>query len=197
MKQVWTQIAALGMSLALAQGARAALVDAGMFGGQDCGGAGGFSACKASTTGAHQGGAGSSVIYKRESDGDQDFGSFVTVNGGEFTLAFNGYTHLLSWTYTPGVGDPEIHYFDIKQGNSYRLYYDLANPITRFSIDLDNIGYNAFSHVAWYGGAPASGGGAEVSEPAALALLGAGLLALGFAARRRGMQRAVLGPVRA
>lgn len=198
MKRVCTGIAALAFSLALVHGAQAAPVDAGGFGGQDCGGAGGFSACKASTTGAHQGGTGSSVIYKRESDGDQDFGSFVTINGGEFTLSFNGYTHVLSWTYTAGAGDPEIHYFDIKQGNSYHVYYDLAHPITSFTIDLDTIGYNAFSHVAWYGAGAATGGnGADVSEPMTLALLGAGLLALGFAARRHGARRPALREARA
>ncbi len=89
---------------------------------------------------------------------------------------------MLSWSYTPGANDPEIHYFTVKQGNSYNLWYDLTSQITNFSIDLDDIGYNGYSHVTWFG---AGNPNTAVPSPNGLALLGLGLVGVGIAARRR------------
>jgi hypothetical protein len=163
--------------------AQAALIDAGQFSGNDCDG-GAFANCKATTTGVGQLDTGSPVIYKFGSDASTESGSFGAIDGSEFSVSFNGTTHVLSWTYAPGAGDPEIHYFDIKQANSYHLYYDLVNPITSFTLDLDDIGYNGFSHVTWFdtGSTPPGGG---IPEPMTLGLLGAALMGLGMAAHRR------------
>lgn len=178
-------LAAAGLAFASAP-SQAALINAGQFAGTDCGGAGGFTNCYAETTGVSQSPPGSPTIYKLNNvsgtPGNPDFGTFASITGSEFTLTFDSSTHVLSWTYTAGANDPEIHYFTIKQGNSYNLWYDLVNPITSFSIDLDTIGYNSYSHVTWFDTGSTT---TNVPVPGVLGLLGAGLMALGIAARRR------------
>jgi hypothetical protein len=164
--------------------ASAVVIDAGLFSGNDCGGTGGFSACRATTTGTQQGGtAGSPSIYKRDAGGGEDFGTFASITGTEFVLTFDASTHVLSWTYTPGTNDPEIHYFTIKQGSGFHLFHDVSAPILAFTLDLDTIGYNAFSHVTWFDTAVVPL--IVVPEPASLAWLGFGLLGLGLCRNRR------------
>lgn len=177
--------AVLGLTLA-APSAHASIINAGRFSGTDCGGAGGFANCYAETTGVSQDAPGSPAIYKLNytsgSFGSPDFGSFATIDGSEFTASFNTTTHVLSWDYTPGTDDPAIHYFTIKQGNSYYLFYDLTNPITSYTIDLDTLGYNGLSHITWFDTGSTS---TSVRAPAALSLLGMGLMGLGAVAGRR------------
>lgn len=177
--------ALLGLTMGFGSMSNAAVIYAGNFSGNDCGGAGGFANCYATITGTHQGaaGGGSPTIYKRESGGGQDFGSFGSITGSEFVVSIDANTNVLTWTYTPGAGDPEIHYFDIKQANGFALFYDLTAPITTFTVDLDTYFPNnpGFSHVTFFD----TGSTPQVPEPATLAVFGMGLLGLGLAARRR------------
>jgi len=180
-------LAALAFVLA-GSAAQASLINAGLFAGTDCGGAGGFTNCYAETTGVSQNPPGSPTIYKLNynsgSFGNPALGSFASITGSEFSVSFDSTSHVLTWTYTPGASDPEIHFFTIKQGNSHYLFYDLASPITTFTLDLDTLGYNSLSHITWFGTAGTTTT-AGVPGPDALALLGLGLLGLGAAVRRR------------
>lgn len=166
---------------------QASVIYGGSFSGTDCSGAGGFANCYATTAGTQQGAsAGASPsIYKRDADGKQDVGSFASITGSEFVITLNGTTNVLSFSYTPGINDPAIHYFTIKQANGFALFYDLTAPITSYSTSLDayfprNPG---FSHITFFdtGATPPVG----VPEPMTLGLLGAGLIGLGVARRRK------------
>jgi hypothetical protein len=183
-RSLFAAIAALAATLAFSA-ADAAPINAGRFSGTDCSG-GAFANCHAETTGTSQDAPGSPSIYKLNynsgSFGSPAFGSFQSIDGSEFQVSFDTSSHVLTWTYTPGASDPEIHYFTIKQGNSYTLFYDLTSPITSFTLDLDTIGYNSLSHITWFDTGSTQ---TNVPGPNALALLGLGLLGLGMAARRR------------
>lgn len=182
-----TAMAMTGLAAGLTSTAQASVIYATTFSGNECGGAGGFPDCYATTTGTHQGadGGGSPTIYKLNADGSEDFGTFASVDGSEFNITFNSATHDLSFTYTPGANDPAIHYFVINQANYSALFYDLSDPITSFTAHLDDYltkNPNGWSHITFFDtGAPPP----TVPEPATLALFGAGLLGLGIMARRR------------
>src|SRR5437879_1112642 len=111
---------AIAATMLSAGAARAAVIDYGHFNGNDCSD-GAFATCAADGTGAGPNHNGSPVIYKLGSNGSQDFGNLATITGSEFTLGFDTATQVLSWTYTPGAGDPPVNYFTIKQGNGYQL----------------------------------------------------------------------------
>lgn len=187
-----------GVALAtFAAPAQAALVHVGTFSGQDCPGtgpgSGGFSDCWATQSGVvyQATTAGSPSVFKYNNGGAEDFSTrFPTIDGAgvgeEFSITFDAITNTLSFTYTPGAGDPELHYFSIKQANGYALFYDV-NAILSGSIDLDpyfprNPGY---SHITFY-----DTGGA-IPEPAVWGMMLVGFAGIGSAMRRRKMKPTV------
>jgi hypothetical protein len=178
---------ALGATLATAtlfaaSPASAALVFLGEFEGTDCSGAGGFENCYATQTGVVQGGGGelaSPTVFKLGSDGELTLvDAFPSIDGDEFDIDLLG--DILSFTYTQGVDDPDLHYFTIKQGNTYGLWYDV-NPITSAQIDTNVLEDGpGFSHVTFF-----NTGATGVPEPGTWAMLLIGFGAVGASLRRR------------
>lgn len=156
----------------------------GIYTGTDCSGAGGFPNCYATQGGVVQGPTNdplaSSAIYKINSDGSTDLNSiFSTVTGAEFGVTLVGNT--LSFTYTAGAGDPAIHYYSVKQGDVYVLFYD-PNPITSGSVNLSTYFPNnpGFSHITFFDSTNRG-----VPEPATWAMMLLGFGGIGVAMRRR------------
>lgn len=177
------------LALAIAAPASAAITYGGNFEGNDCTGAG-FANCYATTAGTTNDAdaGGSPTVYKRDSDGSQSFGGFSSVTGSEFTISYTRIGNSLSFTYTPGANDPEIHYFTVKQASGYALFYDLTNAITAATINLSTYfpGNPGYSHISFYDtGSTPPPPPVAVPEPASLTLFGAGLLGLGMVRRRK------------
>jgi hypothetical protein len=90
------------------------------------------------------------------------------------------------------AGDPELHYFSIKQANDYALFYD-SDAILAGGIDLDLYFPNnpGFSHITFFdrlpgGGTGNNGGtGGAVPEPSTWAMMLLGFGGMGVAMRRR------------
>jgi len=150
--------------------------------GTDCSGAGGFPNCWATQTGTAQGPVtdplGSPAVFKMNNGGASETSPvFPTIDGSEFTLALVG--DVLSFTYTAGAGDPELHYFSVKQGDEYALFYD-AVAITSGSADLGDLFPNnvGWSHITWFDTSN------EIPEPGTWAMMLLGFGATGFAMRR-------------
>lgn len=197
MTKFYLAVAAIAAAATAATPADAAIVLLGVFRGNDCG-AGGFSNCVATQTGINTGAAlPSSVVIKfngNQQDGslsplalDEVSGNYGTVTGSEFGRSFNATTNVFSFTYTPGAGDPALHYIAIKQGQQYALYYD-STPITTGSIDLDlAFGRNTddFSHVTFFNSA-------AIPEPGTWAMLILGFGLVGGALRAARQNRPAL-----
>lgn len=182
------------------------------FTGNDCSGyfndpfGNGFSACSVFVNDDGQNIAISPVIIKFE-DGDEQPDEintfFATIDGSEFDAPYTGGSG--SWTYTPNdPEDPGIRYWAAKHQNFFRLhwmvddaeqqpggacaapdYYNLAClnaalVVTSGTWTSPGNG-RGLSHLTFYDSEPPH----LVPEPATLALLGIGLLGVGYAARRR------------
>jgi hypothetical protein len=106
--------------------------------------------------------------------------AFPSITGSEFnlTLGANGF---ISYTYTPGAGDPLIQYIAVKGGNSFNLFavagsFAESNLFTPTTATAGNRA--GVSHITFYDTALPPGG--HRAEPMSLALFGAGLLGLGW-----------------
>jgi hypothetical protein len=172
-------------ALMLASPAAAEIEYLGTFEGTDCSGSGGFPNCWATQNGVVQGPVedplASPTVYKIGSDGETQVNDelFPTIDGSEFSLTIED--DILSFTYDQGEGDPFLHYFTVKQGDEYALFYDEIG-ITSGTVDLadlfpDNVG---FSHVTFF-----DTGGTAVPEPGTWGMMLMGFGAAGFAMRRR------------
>jgi hypothetical protein len=187
--KVLASVAALSLSSGFWATQAHAITYLGLFGGTECSGPGGFPNCYAYQTGTAQGqqGGGSPSIFKYNFGGAIETSSqYPSITGLEFEITYLANTNTLSFLYTPGANDPEIHYFAVKQANDFALFYDAA-PLTSGSVALDdyfpdNPGY---SHITFF-----NTGSTAVPEPAtwAMMLLGFGLV--GAAMRHRQRQRA-------
>lgn len=181
-----TAFALAGAALTFATPANAALVVIGTFSGTDCSGQGGFPNCWATQNGVLQGPVtdplGSPAVYKWNNGDESETNTvlFPSIDGSEFTLDIEG--TMLSFTYTQGDDDPFLHYFTVKQGDEYVLFYD-ENAITSGSVDLAVLFPNntGWSHVTWFD----TGDPGGVPEPGTWAMMLMGFGATGFALRRR------------
>ena len=182
--KLFLKAAVAASALMLASPALAEITWLGTFEGTDCSGAGGFPNCWATQDGVQQGPVtdplGSPAVYKwNNGDGQEASGVFPSIDGSEFTLDLDG--TILSFTYTQGEDDPFLHYFSVKQGDFYALFYDEIG-ITMGEVDLaelfpNNVGW---SHITWF-----DTGGTAVPEPGTWAMMLMGFGAAGFAMRRR------------
>lgn len=164
--------------------AQATVTLIGSFTGNACTGAGGINNCIATQTGVVQGTTtdplASPLIARIESGGSSDISTlFPSIDGTEFSLNFDGNANTLSFTYTAGADDPDIHYYGLFQADTYDLFYDSA-AITSGTINLSDFFPNnpGFSHIDFFDTG-------SVPEPATWAMMILGFGAVGAAFRRR------------
>jgi PEP-CTERM motif-containing protein len=154
--------------------------------GNACTGAGGINNCIATQTGVVQGTTtdplASALIARIDSSAGTDISTlFPTIDGTEFAINFDATANTLSFTYTPGAGDPAIHYYGISQANTYDLFYD-PSAITSGTINLSDLFPNnpGWSHIDFF-----DTGTSSVPEPGTWAMMILGFGAAGVAFRRR------------
>jgi len=185
MTKTMALLGATMLAAGLSAPASAAAVLIGTGGPNDC--IGGFSTCYANEDGTITQDQGDSpAIYKLNSGGDdpEEFSSlFPSIDGSEFDINYDGGTNTLSFTYTPGVNDPDIHFFTLKQGRVWKLFHD-ADPILSGSYDLDTYFPNnpGWSHITFFDT------GSAVPEPTTWALMILGFGVIGGVMRRKQRQ---------
>jgi hypothetical protein len=181
MKKLALAMAAFAASAMTATPAQAALVLVDHFDGNDCGQGIPFDNCWATQGGVVLGPVedGSPSVYKLEAGGGEESNDlYGSIDGSEFDVTL--LNNLLSFTYTPGLDDPSLHYVSVKQANDgYLLYYD-ENPITSGSIDLTQFDPVGWSHITFY-----NSGTPGVPEPATWAMLLIGFGAVGATMRSK------------
>ncbi len=111
---------------------------------------------------------------------------FPTIDGLEFSFDFgaDGNTGTGTWSYTQGVGDPDITVFAAKGGNiGFNLFSTEGDysDVEYFTPNNPNGSPAGLSHLTFYD----TNGDIDAAEPGTLALFGLGLLGLGLGRRRR------------
>lgn len=185
----------VGVGLLAIAGPAQADMFVGTFKGNDCAGAFGksFEECAIpSDPETYGAAAGSPIIIKFDFDGKTftptvNSSLFPTIDGTEFKLVLGDDKGTFGkWAYTPGPGDPIIRAYVAKGGDYFNVFLNddtdmlsgsWTTPVACGKGDSEPCG---LSHLSFY-----DSKGTVVPEPASLALLGAGLLGLGFALRRR------------
>jgi hypothetical protein len=170
--------------------AHAVIAFLGTFPGTECSGQGGFPNCYAYQTGTAQGqsGGGSPSIFKYNFGGAIETSTqYPSITGSEFQISYLANTNTLSFVYTPGASDPAIHYFAVKQADTFALFYDAA-AITSGSVALSDYFPNnpGYSHITFFN----TGSTGAVPEPATWAMMLLGFGFVGAAMRRRQTRRA-------
>jgi hypothetical protein len=129
------------------------------------------------------------VKFDFDDDGnitETTLGSFASIDGSEFSFDFgNDGTADGTWTYTPDdfPDDPLVTGYTAKAGNGYNAFYWDGGAGNQFTGGWETPERKELSHIAFYD--------TVVPLPAALPLLGSGLLALWGIGRMRRRQQPV------